>query len=351
MDEAKIHTFLDKMLADLGGAFGIGLVRLGGRLGLYQALRQDGPMTSATLATQTGLKERYVREWLAYNAASGYLTYDSHGAQFTLPKEHAEFLANPESELYMLPAFDAATAYLDNQPQVEEAFKSGGGVGWANQSGCLFCAVAQFFRPGYKANLVENWLPAMTGVVERLHAGAKVADVGCGHGHSTLLMAEAFPNSEFNGFDFHDQSIEQARRHAYEHGGFDNVRFEVATAKDYAGRDYDLVTCFDCLHDMGDPVGASRHVRQSLVPDGKWLVVEPKAADSLEDNINPVSRLYYAASTMVCVPASLDQEVGAALGAQAGPRKLRETIVDGGGFSSMRIAAETPFNVVLEVTP
>ena len=350
MDEQKLNDFIGQLLNDLGGAFGVGLVRMGKALGLYQALYERGPMTSAELADAAGLTERYVREWLSYNAASNYLSYHPATKRFTLPEEQAAVLADPDSPFYMVDAFDAAAAYLENQEKVQKAFKTGGGVGWENQSGCLFCAVARFFRPGYKANLITHWLPALDGVVKKLERGAKVADVGCGHGYSTLIMAEAFPNSEFVGFDFHPASIKEARKHAAEHGLANRARFEIASAKSYPGADYDLVTFFDCLHDMGDPSGAAAHVRDSLKPDGAWMIVEPFAHDALEDNLNPVGRLYYAASTMVCVPTSLDQEVGAALGAQAGENRIRE-VVSQGGFQSFRRATETPFNLIFEARP
>jgi SAM-dependent methyltransferase len=250
----------------------------------------------------------------------------------------------------MADAFDCAAAYIENQPKVQHGFTTGNGVGWGNQSGCLFCAVARFFRPGYNANILQKWLPSLDGIVDKLERGARVADVGCGHGYSTVMMAEAYPNSEFIGFDFHAASIDEARRHADHHNVQNNVRFEVSSAKQYPGEDYDLVTCFDCLHDMGDPVGAAKHIHGSLKADGTWMIVEPFAHDRLEQNLNPVGRLYYAASTLVCVPASLDQEVGAALGAQAGERKLRDVVVSG-GFSHLRRATETPFNLILEARP
>lgn len=350
MNQQKMNDFVAEVLRDLGGAFGIPLVRIGGELGLYRALDEHGAMTAEELATATGVHERYVREWLAYHAASGYVSHDAERMAFTLPDEQAEVFAREDSPYYMLSAFDAAAAYLDNQPPVQQAFRDGGGVGWGNQAGCLFCAVAGFFRPGYQTNLVDAWLPALDGVRDKLERGARVADVGCGHGHSTLIMAEAFPDSEFVGFDFHPESVAQADAHARAHGAPANLRFEVATAKDFPGRSYDLVTFFDCLHDMGDPAGAARHVHRSLADDGHWMVVEPMAGDRLEDNLNPVSRLYYAASTMVCVPTSLDQEVGMALGAQAGEARLRE-VIQAGGFSHVRRATETSFNIVLEARP
>lgn len=347
MDEQKLNDFMGQLMGDLGGAFGVGLVRIGNALDIYKTLWEKGPLDSTELAKATGLAERYLREWLSYNAASNYVQYDAATGKFHIPAEQAAVFADEDSPVYMVDAFDAAAAYLDNQKPVQEAFKSGHGVGWGNQSGCLFCAVARFFRPGYQANLIQDWLPSMDGMREKLERGAKVADVGCGHGYSTVIMAQAFPNSEFIGFDFHSDSIEDARKHAAAHGVTDNIRFEVGSAQDFPGKDYDLVTFFDCLHDMGDPVGAATHVHSTLKADGSWMIVEPMAQDKLEDNLNPVSRLYYAASTLVCVPASLDQDVGLALGAQAGEARLREVITSG-GFGTCRRATETPFNMVLE---
>lgn len=347
MNEQKLNEFVGQTLNDLGGAYSIGLVRLGGELGLYKALDKHGAQTSVELAEATGLHERYVREWLAHHAASKYITYDPATRRFALPPEHAAVLADENSPVYLVDAFDCAAAYVENHPKVRAAFQSGRGVGWGDQSGCLFCAVARFFRPGYHANIVDKWLPALDGVVEKLERGARVADVGCGHGYSTVMMAEAFPNSEFVGFDFHAPSIEDARRHADAHGTNGNLRFEVAAAKEFPGNEYDVVTSFDCLHDMGDPVGAARHIHDALKRDGTWMIVEPFAHDELENNLNPVGRLYYAASTLLCVPTSLDQEVGAALGAQAGERRLGE-VARSGGFKRVRRATETPFNLILE---
>ena len=259
--------------------------------------------------------------------------------------------AIPDSPVYLMGGFDLMAAMLDNQPKVQAAFKSGGGVAWGDQAGCMFCAVARFFRPGYHNHLVSSWLPALAGgVKEKLEAGARVADIGCGHGWSTVLMAKAFPKSQFVGYDFHPGSIADAQAHAKTHGVLANTRFEVGLAKDYPGKDFDLVTCFDCLHDMGDPAGAAAHIRKSLKEDGTWMICEPMAGDRLEQNINPVGRLYYAASTMICVPTSLSQEVGTALGAQAGEAKLREVILKG-GFTRVRRATETPFNMILEAKP
>jgi 2-polyprenyl-3-methyl-5-hydroxy-6-metoxy-1,4-benzoquinol methylase len=323
---------------------------MGDAFGLYKMLHAEGPMTCAQLANAARLNERYLREWLSHQAASNYVVYDPKTAMFALPPEQAMVFANEDSPVYMLGGFDVMMAILDNQPKVQAAFKSGGGVAWGDQAGCMFCAVARFFRPGYHNHLVKEWLPALDGVLEKLEHGAKVADVGCGHGWSTVLMAKAFPKSQFVGYDFHPASIEEAQAHAETHGVSANARFEVGLAKDYPGTDLDLVTCFDCLHDMGDPAGAAAHIRKSLKPDGTWMVVEPMAGDRLEQNLNPVGRLYYAGSTMICLPTSLSQEVGAGLGAQAGETKLREVITSG-GFASVRRAAETPFNMILEARP
>jgi len=349
MREETLNALVGKLLGDLGGAYSIGLVRIGAKLGLYKAMHGAGPLTPEALARKTGLAERYVREWLAHHAASDYVTYDPATQRFAMPEEQAALLADEDSPFYLVAAFDAAAACLENQPKVESAFRHGGGIAWGDQAGCMFCAVARFFRPGYRANIVANWLPALDGVVAKLEKGARVADVGCGHGYSTVMMANAFPNSEFVGFDFHPDSIADARRHAGIHASHGNLRFETGRAKDFAGS-YDLVTFFDCLHDMGDPAGAAAHVRRALKPDGTWMIVEPFANDRLEDNLNPVGRLSYAASTMICVPTSLAQEVGAALGAQAGEKRIGD-VVRGGGFRQFRRAAETPFNLVLEARP
>jgi ubiquinone/menaquinone biosynthesis C-methylase UbiE len=347
IDEAKLHELIGKMLGDLGGASSVAMVRIGDRLGLYKALHEGGATTCEALAKRVKLDERYLREWLSHQTASGYLAYEPKTATFALPPEQAMVFAVEDSPVYMQGGFDSVAAMLENQPKVQAAFKTGGGVAWGDQATCLFCSVARFFRPGYVHHLVAEWLPALDGVVAKLERGAKVADVGCGHGWSTLLMAKAFPKSQFVGFDFHDGSIAEARAHAGKHGGAANLRFEVAKAKELPEKDFDLITCFDCLHDMGDPAGAARHIRSALKPDGTWMVVEPMAGNRLEDNINPVSRLFYAASTLICVPTSKAQEVGSALGAQAGEKRLAK-VIGSAGFRSVRRAAATPFNMILE---
>lgn len=347
VNEEKLHEFVGKMLVDLGGAFSIGLVRLGDQLGLYKALHAAGPMTSQELATHTKTAERYVREWLAHQAASGYLSYDPDTAKFELPPEQAMVFAIDDSPVNMIGAFDLAVANLESAPKVQQAFHTGEGVSWGDHSSCLFCSVEKFFRPNYKNHIVNDWLPALDGVVEKLEKGARVADVGCGHGASTVFMAAAFPNSEFSGFDFHDASIAHARDLAKQNGVEGNTQFDVGLAKNFPGDDYDLICMFDCLHDMGDPTGAAKHVKEALAADGTFMIVEPNAGDRLEENLHPLGQLSYAASTLVCVPTSLAQEVGLALGAQAGETRLRE-VISAGGFSSVRRAAETPFNMILE---
>ena len=348
VDMDKLNSFVGKMLGDLGGAFSVPTARIGYRLGLFDALFEHGPLTSAELAERAGkLSERYVREWAMAQAANGFIQYDAAAKRFSLSPEQAMVFAAKESPVYMAAAFDLAANMIESEPKVEHAFRSGGGVRWGESAGCLFCSVGAFFRPTYMHALVQSWIPALAGVEAKLKAGAKVADVGCGMGFSTMLMAQAYPNSSFVGFDFHEPSIREARQHAKTHKAGDNVRFETSPAKDIAERDFDLITVFDCLHDMGDPRGCASHMHKMLKKDGTWMIVEPLAGDRPEDNMNPVSRLYYNGSTMICVPTSLDQEVGEGLGAQAGEARIRD-IVSKAGFSSVRRAAEGPFNMVLE---
>jgi 2-polyprenyl-3-methyl-5-hydroxy-6-metoxy-1,4-benzoquinol methylase len=349
IDSGKLDAFLGRMVGDLGAIATGALVLLGDRLGLYAALAEAGRTSPAELARRTGTRERYVREWLAAQAAAGYVSYDDEANLFYLSPEQAAVFADEASPAAMAGAFEVmATLWLD-EPKVAEAFRTGRGVGWHEHSTCLFRGTERFFRPGYNANLVSSWLPALEGVTAKLERGATVADVGCGHGSSTIVMAKAFPQSSFVGFDYHAPSIERARAAAAEAGVSANTRFEVAAAKDFPGR-YDLVAFFDCLHDMGDPVGAATRVRESLNADGSWMIVEPFAHDRLFDNLNPIGRIYYAASTMICTPASLAQDVGLGLGAQAGELRLRQ-VVTSGGFRRMRRAAETPFNIVYEARP
>jgi SAM-dependent methyltransferase len=347
IDDAKFHAFVGKMLGDLGGAMSVPTVRLGLRLGLFDALA-DSPATAGELARRAGgLHERYVREWALAQTANGYVDYDPASEQFSLSPEQAMVFHHRDSPVYLAGAFELVAAMIEAEPKVEECFREGKGVRWGDHAGCLFCATGAFFRPGYVNNIVQAWIPALDGVEAKLAAGARVADVGCGVGFSTLLMAEAYPESAFVGYDFHEPSIDEARRHASEHGLGDRVRFEVATAKDIAEQGFDLITMYDCLHDMGDPRGCAGHMRRILAPGGSWMIVEPIAGDTPAQNMNPVGRLYYNASTMICVPTSLDQEVGEGLGAQAGEAKLSEVIRQG-GFESLRRVTEGPFNMVLQ---
>jgi SAM-dependent methyltransferase len=343
----KLEPLLHMMVGDLGAAANAALVLVGDKVGLYRALAEHGPLDSQGLAGKTGTHERYVREWLSAMAASGYVDYDETAGTFSLTPEQAAVLADPDSPVNMTGGFYSLAAVFADEPKLTRAFQSGDGVGWGDHSECLFCGTERFFRPGYKAHLVDEWLPALDGVADKLAAGAKIADVGCGHGASTIIMADACPNSSFIGIDFHEPSIDHARDAA---NGQGNLRFEVARAQDFAGADFDLVTVFDALHDMGDPVGAAAHIRKTLKPDGTLMLVEPLAGDTLKDNLNPVGRVYYAFSTNICVPASLNQPVGAALGAQAGEKRLT-AVLKGAGFAHVRRAAETPFNMIIEARP
>ena len=349
LNEEKLHAFVGKMLGDVGGGMSVPTVRLGFRLGLFDALA-EGPATARDLAARAGgLHERYVREWALAQAANGYIDYDPDADRFSISPEQAMVFVNPDSPVYLAGAFEIIASMIEAEAKVEECFRHGSGVRWGDHAGCLFCATGAFFRPGYVNNIVQAWIPALGGVEAKLKQGARVADVGCGVGFSTLLMADAYPESEFVGFDFHEPSIEEARRHAEGHGYGDRVRFEVATAKEIDEDGFDLITMYDCLHDMGDPRGCARHMRQILAPEGSWMIVEPIAGDNPEENMNPVGRLYYNASTMICVPTSLDQEVGEGLGAQAGEARLSQ-IVREGGFRNVRRATEGPFNMVLEAS-
>jgi len=350
LDEAKLEAFVGQAVTDMGAAISGLLLHMGDRLGLYKAMAGAGPLTPASLAARTGTTERYLREWLGNQAAGGYVTYDPAGGTFELPAEQAMVLANEDSPVFLSGAFEAiASCYADHDRFVD-AFRTGAGVGWHEHDGRLFSGVLRLFRPGYAAHLTGEWLPALDGVVDKLRAGASVADVGCGLGASTIIMAQAFGRSSFLGVDSHAASIADARKAAAEAGVAQRARFEVAPAKELPGSGYDLVCMFDCLHDMGDPVGAARRVRQAMAPDGTLLLVEPMAGDGVEDNLNPVGRTFYGLSTVICTPGSLDQEVGLGLGAQAGERRLGEVLREA-GFSRVRRATETPFNLILEARP
>jgi SAM-dependent methyltransferase len=350
LDLEKLEQFVFRAVDEVGATLNTALVVMGDKLGLYRALAAAGPLTPVELARRSGVTERYVREWLNAQAAGGYVEYDPETGSYTLPPEQALALTDSDSPAYLPGFFQVALGSVIDSPHITDAAEKGAGVGWHEHNHDVFEGCERFFRPGYNANLMPSWLPSLDGVVEKLERGARVADVGCGHGSSTILMAKAFPNSRFFGSDYHEGSIETARQRAAEAGVDDRVNFESAPAASYAGTRYDLVTMFDCLHDMGDPVGAARHVRKTIADDGTWMIVEPKAGDRVEDNLNPVGRAYYGFSTLLCTPASLSQEVGLALGAQAGEARIRD-VVTAGGFTRFRRANETPFNMVFEARP
>jgi SAM-dependent methyltransferase len=349
LDMNKLNAFVGQFVMDLGAAVHSGMVVIGEKLGLYKTLA-EGPMSSTELATKTKTDERYVREWLSSQAAGGYVSYDEKTNKFSLSPEQAFTLANEDSPAYLPGAFELALGSLAAVPRIADSLRTGAGMGWGEHVDGVFHGCEKFFRPGYAANLVSSWIPALQDVQGKLEKGAKVADVGCGKGASTLLMAKAFPNSRFFGFDYHDKSIEAARESAKRAGLADRVTFEIAKAKEFPGKDYDFVAVFDCLHDMGDPIGAAAHVRQSLTKDGTWMIVEPFANDQLKDNLNPVGRVYYSFSTLLCTPCSRSQEVALCLGAQAGEARIKGIAVSA-GFSRFRRATETPFNIVYEVRP
>ncbi|HWR52854.1 MAG TPA: class I SAM-dependent methyltransferase [Bryobacteraceae bacterium] len=349
VDPDKLNQLMEKFVGEMGAAMNAALVLIGEKLGLYKAMAGAGPLTAEQVAERTGTDPRYVREWLSAQAAGDFVTYNPETQTFTLPDEQAFALAIEDSPAYIPGAFQIISAVMKDEPKIAEAFRTGDGVGWDEHDTALFEGTERFFRPNYAAHLVNDWIPALEGVTAKLERGARVADVGCGHGASTILMAQAFPNSQFVGFDYHGPSIGWARR-AANRAGVTNAKFEVATASDFHGAAYDLVAFFDCLHDMGDPIGAARHVREMLKPDGTWMIVEPFANDRLENNLNPIGRVYYAASTMICTPASRAQEVGLCLGAQAGEERIRK-VVGEGGFRGFRRATDTPFNIVYEARP
>jgi SAM-dependent methyltransferase len=350
IDGEKLEKFVFRAVDEVGATLGAALVVMGDKLGLYRAMAGAGGLTPVELARRTGVSERYVREWLNAQAAGGYVDYDPADGSYTLPPEQAVAMTDETSPAYLPGFFQLALGSVIDSPRITESARSGDGVGWHEHSHDVFEGCERFFRPGYNASLVPAWLPALDGVVDKLEAGGRVADIGCGHGSSTILMAEAFPKSTFIGTDYHEGSIETARKRAEEAGVADRVRFETTPAAQHPGEGYDLVTMFDCLHDMGDPVGAARQVHSTLAPDGTWLIVEPMAGDRVEDNLNPVGRAYYGFSTFLCTPASLSQEVGLALGAQAGEARIGD-VVAAGGFTRFRRAAETPFNLVFEARP
>jgi 2-polyprenyl-3-methyl-5-hydroxy-6-metoxy-1,4-benzoquinol methylase len=350
VNEAKLQEFLGKVVTDVGSAMSAALVVIGDRLGLYRAMAASGPMTPAELAKRTETTERYIREWLNAQAAGGYVTYEPESGRYALPVEQAVALADEMSPAFVPGLFQVTQAMWNGQPKIEDNFRTGKGLEWGHQHPCLFEGTERFFRSGYIGNLTGSWLPALDGVVDKLLAGAKVADVGCGLGASTILMAKAFPKSRFFGFDSHAASIALAEQRARDAGVIERLTFQVATSTEFPGNDYDLIAHFDCLHDMEDPVGAARRARQAIAKDGSWMIVEPFASDKAEENHNAVGRVFYSASTMLCVPHSLAHR-GPALGAQAGEARLRDVVVKGGGFTRFRRATQTPFNLVLEARP
>jgi 2-polyprenyl-3-methyl-5-hydroxy-6-metoxy-1,4-benzoquinol methylase len=347
VDEEKLMQFVFRAVDEVGAALNAALVVMGDKLGLYRALADGAHVSPAELADRAGIAERYAREWLNAQAAGGYVDYHPDTCRYSLPAENAVALTDASSPAYLAGFFEIALGSVLDSPKIIEVAKSGAGFGWGEHHPHVHNGCESFFRAGYNANLLSSWLPSLDGVVEKLEQGARVADIGCGHGASTILMATAFPNSTFVGSDYHDGSIATARQRAEEAGVADRATFEIAPAATHPGGDYDLVTMFDCLHDMGDPVGAARRVRELLAPDGTWMIVEPNAGDRVEDNLNPVGRTYYSFSTLLCTPASLSQEVGLALGAQAGEARIHD-VVESGGLTRFRRAAETPFNLVFE---
>jgi ubiquinone/menaquinone biosynthesis C-methylase UbiE len=349
IDQDKLMDFLHRFVGDLGATIAAGNVLVGDRLGLYRALAGQ-PMQPQELAAATGTAPRYVEEWLRGQAAGGYVQYDPQAGRYWLTEEQEFALTNPDGAVFAPGAFELAVAALRAGPRVTEAFRTGAGIGWHEQDEEVFSGCERFFRPGYAANLATSWLPALDGVEAKLRGGAHVADVGCGHGASTVLMAQSYPNSTFVGSDYHEGSVKVAGQRAADAGLEDRVRFEAASAQNFGSGPYDLVTTFDCLHDMGDPVAAARHIRGSLKPDGTWMVVEPFAGDEVADNLNPIGRVYYSFSTFLCVPNALSQEGGHSLGAQAGEPAIR-TVVTDAGFTRFRRAAQTPFNLVYEARP
>lgn len=350
INENKLHELLGRAVVDFGAVSLAPLVMIGDKLGLYRMLASEGPMTSTQLATRTETNERYVREWLNAQAASGYVNYLADSGRYELTPEQALMFAQEDSPAFIIGAFQTALAAGRIADKLTDAFRLGHGIGWHEHDHAMFHGIERFFRSGYIGNLTGSWIPALDGVEAKLRDGIRVADIGCGHGASTILLAQAYPASQFIGFDYHAESIAAARARAREAGVADRCRFEVASAKDFPGRSYDLVTVFDALHDMGDPVGASRHVLSTLAPQGSWMIVEPYAGDRVEENLNPVGRAFYAASTLICTPCSMAQEVGLALGAQAGEARMRAVVTDA-GFTRFRRATHTPFNLVYEAKP
>jgi len=350
VNEQKLNAFIEKAVTDLAASYGGVMIGLGHKLGLYKAMAGAGPLSPREVAKRAGCAERYVREWLNSQAAGGYVNYHTSSETYELSPEQAMVLADENSAVFLPPAWEVPVSMWFDEDKSIEAFRTGRGIGWDEHDARLYRGCAAFYRTAYQGQLVSDWLPALESATEKLQAGAKIADVGCGHGHSTIIMAEAFPESRFWGFDFHPGSIDAARRNAMERGVSHRVTFEIADAKNYGSETFDLICFFDCLHDMGDPVGAACHARESLSKDGSVMLVEPYASDRLEDNLNPIGRLYYSASTTLCCAHSLSEDVGLALGAQAGEKKLA-SVFKKAGFRTFRSAKTTPFNLILEAQP
>jgi 2-polyprenyl-3-methyl-5-hydroxy-6-metoxy-1,4-benzoquinol methylase len=347
LDEERLHALLGQAVVEFGATANAALVVIGDRLGLYRELAAAGPLSSAELAARTATSERYVREWLGAQAASGWVTYHAPEDRYGMSPEQAMMFADPQSPAFVGGAFQIALGVTESRDHIAESFHTGTGFGWGEHTHDVFEGCQRFFEPGYRANIVQSWIPALDGVEAKLRAGGRVADIGCGHGASAIIIADAYPQTTVHGTDAHDGSIAEARRQAAEAGIGDRVTFSTLAADELPANGYDLVTSFDCLHDMGDPAGVARQVRAALAPGGAWMIVEPRAGDTVEENLNPVGRAYYAFSTLLCTPSSLSQEVGLALGAQAGEARLR-SVLESAGFTSVRRAAETPFNLVLE---
>jgi SAM-dependent methyltransferase len=350
IDEAKLEAFVGQAVVDMGAAISGLMLHLGDRLGLYRAMAGAGPITSATLAERTGTSERYVREWLGNQAAGGYVVYRPDDTTYELPAEQAMVVAHEDSPVFLAGAFETIASCYADHDQFADAFRTGAGIDWHAHDDRLFTGINRLFRPGYAAHLVDGWLPALDGVVEKLRSGATVADLGCGLGASTLILAQSFERSSFRGFDLHEPSIKAARAAADDLGLQSRATFELATGSDFPGTGYDLVCLFDALHDMGDPVGVARRIREALAPDGTLMLVEPRAGDAVEENLNPIGRVYYGLSTVICTPGSLAQDVGLALGAQAGERRIAAVLHEA-GFTSVRRATETPLNIIVEARP
>jgi 2-polyprenyl-3-methyl-5-hydroxy-6-metoxy-1,4-benzoquinol methylase len=350
IDEDRLNALLGQAVVEFGATVNAALVVIGDRLGLYRTLATDGPLSSSDLAQRTGTAERYVREWANAQAASGWVDYDAATGRYSMSPEQALMFAEPGSPAFVAGGFQFALGSADARDHIAEAFVTGTGFGWHEHTHDVFDGCQRFFEPGYRANIVQSWIPALDGVEDKLNRGGRVADIGCGHGASSIVIAQGYPNATVDGSDYHAASIAEAARQAAEAGVMNRVHFSVAGADALPAAGYDLVTSFDCLHDMGDPAGTARQVRAALDPDGTWMIVEPRAGDTIQENLNPVGRAYYAFSTLLCTPSSLAQEGGLALGAQAGESRLRE-VLSSAGFTRVRRAAETPFNIVLEARP